>query len=158
MKKLTFSLILALGFGQIQAQNNTDAAGGLMSSSTGSASYSIGQLVCLNASSGGYSLAEGVQQAYEISETLGLDDSPWLKANLSVSPNPSTDLLKLSLPQDFAANLSYQLCHTDGRVQAEESIQQTECLINVAHLPTGMYVLHVKQAQKTIKTFKIIKK
>ena len=73
--KLTILFVLGLVF-LVQAQQTIPAAGHDISGSGGSVSYTIGQLVYTTNIGANNSLAQGVQQVYEIS-TLGGWWSQW---------------------------------------------------------------------------------
>ena len=70
-KALTLPLLLLIGHLAV-AQQSPVSAGGTASGSTGTISFSIGQLVDDTYSSGGNTITSGVQQPYEISDPLPL--------------------------------------------------------------------------------------
>ena len=73
---LSVTFLLGLGLTGLQAQEAVLASGGDTSGSGGSISYSVGQVVyTTNTGTSGYSVAEGVQQPYEISVVTSLDKS-----------------------------------------------------------------------------------
>ena len=65
--------ILFICFGNIYAQDNISTTGGNTVGS-GSVSYSVGQILTSSLTGGNYSLAPGVQQAFEISIVLSSPD------------------------------------------------------------------------------------
>ena len=66
-KKVKLSAVLLLGLTSLQAQTAIIASGGNASGSGGSMSFSVGQIVYNTNSGTNASVAEGVQQPYEIS-------------------------------------------------------------------------------------------
>ncbi len=65
--KLSAILLLGLGLTGLQAQTSVNATGGNASGSGGSASYSVGQVVYTTHTGTNGSVAQGVQQPFEIS-------------------------------------------------------------------------------------------
>lgn len=70
--KLSAVLLLGLGLTGLQAQTSVNATDGDVSGSGGSVSYSVGQVVYTTHTGTSGSVAEGVQQPYEISVVTGL--------------------------------------------------------------------------------------
>jgi len=69
--KLCALLLFGLGLTGLQAQESVNAAGGNASGSGGTVSYTVGQVVYTTKTGTNGSVAEGVQQAYEISDPTG---------------------------------------------------------------------------------------
>ncbi|MDD4385781.1 MAG: hypothetical protein PHD06_11460, partial [Bacteroidales bacterium] len=76
---LTFTFSLST----VQAQESLNATGGNASGSGGSAGYSVGQMVYTTHIGTNGSVAEGVQQPYEISIVIGIEEAKGI--NLLVS-------------------------------------------------------------------------
>ena len=70
--------------------------GGDAQSNGGSVSYTVGQITVQTSSNGNTSVAEGVQQPYEIL-TVGVDDYPQIALDAVVYPNPTDNLAQLRL-------------------------------------------------------------
>ena len=73
--KLSTVLLLGLGLTGVQAQTSVNATGGDASGGGGSVSYSVGQVVYTTHTGTSGSVAEGVQQPYEISVVTGLEEA-----------------------------------------------------------------------------------
>jgi hypothetical protein len=157
-KRLKFltTTVCMLSFVMAQAQTTVNTTGGNASGTSGSASYSIGQLVyTTNASSSG-SVAQGVQQPYEIL-TVGLNENE-PKISLSVFPNPVADNLILQLNELEQSTLTFQLCDAQGKQISKGQVTSKQTRINTASLATATYFIHVvNQENKKVQTFKIIK-
>jgi hypothetical protein len=153
--KLTALLLLGIGFNQVYAQQATTASGGDASGSGGSVAYSVGQIVYTTNTSSSGSVAQGVQQAYEISITTGLLETD-IKLNLSAYPNPTTNYLMLQI-DNFDKDLSYQLFDISGKLLESNTVAANSTTINMEQMQTGTYLLKVTQNNKLVKTFKIIK-
>lgn len=156
-KHLKISVLLAMllvSFG-LRAQVSVNAAGGNTAGDGGSVSYSVGQTVfSANAGANG-SVTQGVQQPYEIS-VLSVSENAE-NINLSVYPNPSTDYLYLT-SSDENSDLSYQLFDMNGRLLKSEKITENQTNIDMQGLVSATYFVKVNQGNKTVKTFKIIKR
>ena len=84
--------LLVCGLTTLQAQQAVVASGGTATGS-GTVSYSIGQVVYTTNSNSG-SVAQGVQQPYEISVLTGVKDAKDITLEFVVYPNPDDKKLK----------------------------------------------------------------
>jgi hypothetical protein len=158
-KELRLSTVLLLCFGMfgLQAQQVVTTSGGNASGSGGSVSYSIGQIVyTTNANSNG-SVAQGVQQPYEISVVTAIEEAKDINLICSVYPNPTTDFLTLKVMNYDNENLSYWLYDFNGNLLQNKKVEDNECNVSMQNLFSGTYILKVTDNNKVIKTFKIIK-
>jgi len=153
--KLSALLLLGIGFNQVYAQQATAASGGDTSSSGGSVAFSVGQIVYTTNTGTTGSVAQGVEQPYEISITTGLAETG-INLNLSAYPNPTTNYLMLQI-DNFDKDLSYQLYDISGKLLESNTIVANSTTIKMEQLATGSYFLKVTQNNTLVKTFKIIK-
>ena len=154
-KKTIFSVaFLLLGLGGLHAQESPTATGGEATGVGGSACYSIGQVVYTTNTGSNGSVEQGVQQPYEISATVGINESS-ISLEMSVYPNPTTNYLTLKV--EITKNLSYQLFDMQGKVIVSKKITDNTTTVVMESLPTSTYLLKVTDSNKTVKTFKIIK-
>ncbi len=158
-KRLKLSALLLFGFGLsgLQAQTSVNATGGDASGSGGSASYSVGQVVYTTNTGTNGSVAQGVQQPYEISVVTGIEQAKGINLELSVYPNPTTDYLTLEVKDFELSNLSFQLFDMQGKLLQKEKITSNQTRIVMSNLVPANYFVKVIQGDKEIKTFKIIK-
>jgi hypothetical protein len=157
LKKLLIAFCLIATVTTIQSQNTISATGGNASGAGGSASYTIGQTAyTTNAGSNG-SLAEGVQQPYEISEIVGIEQAGYTNLFCTVWPNPTNDLLNLEVELTEYENLFYQLYDVMGKKVDSRKLIDFKTTISMANLAPATYFLKVTDNQKVVKTFKIIK-
>lgn len=158
-KKTKFYVILLLGLGltTAKAQEAVINLGGNASSSAGTVSYSVGQLVFNTTSGSTGSVSQGVQQPYEISVVLGLEEAVGINLNLYAYPNPTTDFITLKVVNDDNNQLSYQIFDTNGRLLANKKVAGNETNIQLSNFVSATYFLKVFQNEKQVKTFKIIK-
>lgn len=158
-KQLKFIAILLLGNGLagLQAQEALHASGSYASGSGGSASYSAGQIVYTTDTGTNGSVAQGVQQPFEISIVTGIDIASEIDLCISAYPNPTIDFLILKLGNYNFSDLSYQLFDMQGKLIFIKNIESEQTTISMGNFTPGSYFLKLKQANKEVKTFKIIK-
>lgn len=154
---LSVLLFLGLGLATANAQETTVASGGNASGSGGSVSFSVGQVVYTTNSSTAGTVAQGVQQPYEISVVTSIAEKTAQNLNLQVYPNPTSEVLLLQIPDFDSQNFMYQLTDVNGKLIESKKITGETESINVLHLATATYFLKVIQNNSEVKTFKIIK-
>ena len=159
VKVLGVATLLACMFSlsTVSAQESVNATGGNASGSGGSASYSVGQVVYTTNTGTNGSVAQGVQQAYEISVVSAIEEIKGINLTISAYPNPTTDYLTLSIGEFEISNLSYQLYDMNGKLLQNEKITSDQTSIVMSNLVPSSYFVKVIQGNKEVKTFKIIK-
>jgi len=155
--KLSAVLLLGLGLSVLHAQETISATGGNALGSSGSVSYSIGQVVYTTNTGSNGSVAQGVQQPYEISVVIGLEKAKGINLTCTAYPNPTTDFLTLKVESYDKENLSYQLFDINGKLLASKILLENEATISMTNLVPATYFLKVNQGVKEVKTFKITK-
>jgi hypothetical protein len=156
MKKPYLFIALLLCAGLSYAQEAAVSAGGGATGTGGSASYSVGQVTYTTPTGSNGSMAQGVQQPYEISATTGIEVT---EVNLSfvAYPNPTKNNLTLSVGKLLSENLSFQLVNTVGKLIQEGRINTETISIKMEALPKAIYFVRVMDGQELLKTFKTIK-
>jgi hypothetical protein len=140
----------------LMAQKGTVASGGNALGTGGSASYSIGQTDYITASGAGGTITQGIQQPYEIYVITGIE-TYGINLSLSVYPNPTTDLVTLSVKNTSTEKMSYILSDVQGKIIRKEKLTDNETSIFMADLRKSTYLVKVLNNNKEVKTFKIIK-
>ncbi|MDF2438028.1 MAG: Protein of unknown function precursor [Bacteroidota bacterium] len=153
----SFALLLGIGLSGLQAQNAATASGGDASGTGGSLSYSIGQAVYTTAVGSSGSVAQGVQQPYEISVLTSIEHGQEIDLQLSTYPNPTTDFLNLRTGNLRVSGISYRLSDINGKLFKSGKAEGSETKILMADLRDAVYLLEVMENNKEVKTFKIIK-
>ena len=152
-------LILTIGLSWsdfAQSQQSSNAAGGDATGSGGSVAYSVGQIVYTTHTGSTGSVAQGVQQAYEIF-SIGINETE-LNSSLSLFPNPIVDNLTLQISDYNNEKLSYQLFDMQGKLLSKGQIIAQQTQIKTASLPPATYFIEVlNQENKQVQSFKIIK-
>lgn len=155
--KLSTILLLGLGLTGLQSQESVNATGGDAMGSEGAASYSVGQITYQIHTGTNGSVAEGVQQAYEISVETRIEEAREITLSVTAYPNPTTDFLALKVESERLKDLSYQLFDINGKLLQNEKITDIQTSIIMSNLVPATYFVIISQANKEVKTFKIIK-
>jgi len=158
---LSVIFVVFLGLSGLFAQEAIPVSGGDASGSGGSASFTVGQIVYTTNTGTTGSVAQGVQQAYEIFVITGNQEIKGINLTCSVYPNPATDFLKLNVKDFNREDLSYMLYDLKGKVLETNAVRNIETTINMGTLVAGTYFLKLVQLTDNspleIKTFKIVK-
>ena len=157
LKKWCVLLLLGFLFSGLQAQETIPAAGGDASGSGGTVSYSIGQLVYTTYTGTNGSVAQGVQQPFEISVISSIKTAKGINLKCLAYPNPVNDYLLLKVENYENRNLSYMLFDINGKLLENKKVTSNDTSILMIHLATSTYFLKVVDENQEIKTFKIIK-
>lgn len=155
--KLSIVLLLSLRLIGLHAQEAIPASGGNASGNGGSVSYSVGQMVYTTYTGTNGSIAEGVQQPYEISVVSGIEQTKNINLTCKVYPNPTSDFLILKVENYDNGNLSYQLFNISGKLLESKMLTGNEITISMENLVPATYFLKIINNQIEVKTFKIIK-
>ena len=132
-------------------------SGGNVTGSGGSVSYTVGQIAYSTITGAGGSVAQGVQQPFEISVVTALPEAKGISLICTIYPNPVTDKLTLKFENEFPLNYFAWLYDSQGLQIEEIKLVDNETSINMSKLVTGSYFLKVIHLDNEVKTFKIIK-
>jgi hypothetical protein len=155
--KIKLLSILFFGFshGAI-AQNGIVASGVKATGSGGTVNYSVGPIIFKKPN--GQPSTDGLQQPFEIL-TLSSDEFNTTSIELSFFPNPTAKELHLLLKNSGNEVFYFQLASLDGRtLVSAQKILSEDTIVNLEVHPQGIYFLQVTSGNKSIKTFKIIKR
>ncbi|NCA80989.1 MAG: T9SS type A sorting domain-containing protein [Sphingobacteriia bacterium] len=155
--KLSAVLLLGLGLTGLQAQTSVNATGGDASGSGGAVSYSVGQVVYTTNTGTNGSVAQGVQQPYEISVVTAIEEAKGINLSVSAYPNPTNDYLILDIPDFHLFPFTFSLYDMNGKLLQSEKITGNQTSIVMSNLLPATYFVKVIQGNKEVKTFKIIK-
>ena len=154
--KLIVVFFLGIGLSGLQAQTAIVATGGDATGTGGSISYSVGQVFYTTATGSNGSVAQGVQQPFEISIETGVEKTG-INLTASVYPNPTTNYLTLEVKDFELSTLHFQLYDLQGKLIQSKKITEAKTKIVMSNLLPAIYFVKVIQAKKEVKTFKIIK-
>jgi hypothetical protein len=144
------------GSSLVYAQESANSSGGKAIGVGGTVSYSVGQVFYTTNIGNSSSIAQGVQNAYEI-YSVGNEENN-LNISLIAFPNPTIDNLTLQIGNYNNEKLSYQLYDMQGKLKDSGQIMVKQTLINMSDLPVSTYFVNVlDQENKKVKSFKITK-
>lgn len=160
MKKIIFGfgLLLFMGFGsvQLQAQQAVVPAGGNASGSSGSVSYTVGQVFYQTKEGPSAYATEGVQQPFEIFNLTSVEDiehSP----GISIFPNPTSDYLIIELDESVNRSMNYAVFDVSGKQVDNQLLSGIRTAIPTADLSSGTYFIAIFREGEKINTFKVVK-
>ena len=143
------------------AQSVIVSAGGDVENSNGSVSYTVGQIAVETTVSdvGSVSVAEGVQQPYEI-QTVGVNNYPQIVLNAKVYPNPTENVAQLELNgfEVPEGGLRASLYDGNGKLLQTMTVTDDITTFQIGQYATGNYLLELKSGNSSLKTFKIVRK
>lgn len=138
------------------SQEAIPSSGGDASGVGGTLSYTVGQLVYTNNSGSNGSVAQGVQQPYEISTTVGIEITN-ISLDFIAFPNPTRGNIVLSIRDFNNEKLIYQLYDMHGKLLKSNKVIAINTTIDISELPVSIYFLNITNDSSIIKSFKIIK-
>ena len=153
---LIFSMFFL--FSSVHSQQAFLTSGGdSVGGSDGSFSYSAGQVFYNTYEGSGGRIIQGMQ--FLISETI-LSTFPFPESSIEaiIYPNPSDVSVVLILKNLPSATFSFSMCDLQGRSLVSGRLTNQRTKIPLTDFSTGSYVLKVKQNDRLIKTFQLLKK
>jgi hypothetical protein len=154
---LIMILLFILSGKELFAQEATITSGGNASGSGGTVSYTLGQLAFNFIDGANGSVAQGVQQPFEISAVTGIGEMVGINFAVSVYPNPTTNQLILKIASSDISGMEYRFFDFTGRLLESRLIKDKETNIATSPYAPSTYYLKVLRNNTEIKTFKIIK-
>jgi hypothetical protein len=154
---ITFILTISAS-SLLLGQQAVVSAGAEATGSGGTVSYSVGQVVYQTHTSTNGSVAEGVQQPYEISVLSSVKYVTDITLTCSAYPNPTADYLTLKIENYAFDNLRYQLFDMQGKLLESKIITFDQTNIPMNAFAPATYLLKVIHPNKEITTFSIIKR
>lgn len=137
-----------------------NTSGANATGSSGTVTYSIGQVFYTYIGQSVYNVAQGIQHE-ELEKTLTTpENNVEPKTEIFIFPNPTTDYVTINMEGLEVENgpRSYQLYDIQGRILKQNTINQSGTQINLTDLSSSIYILQVYLNNKVLKTFKILKK
>ncbi len=159
--KIQFLIVFLLFFHTattVNAQQALVSSGGNAQGTTGTVSYTIGQMAFNYYEEASGSVSQGVQQPYEIFLITGLEKASGISLDCMVYPNPVQDHLQLKIQGLESEKLRWSIYNLSGKLIKADQVSGSLSTIQVNDLVSGTYLLSVIDTKNsTIKTFKIIK-
>jgi hypothetical protein len=137
------------------AQQVLSSSGETGQNSSGSISYTLGELVITTQTNGTNAITQGFHQTQIIvTEIRELSDPCF---SISVFPNPTNDFVTLKIEKGEIRNMEFILFDTHGKFLLKEIVTDTEQKVSFKQLNPGSYFIKVVKDRTEIKTFKIVK-
>lgn len=144
---------LALSYGQTAIT----ATGGSASGLGGTVSYTIGQVTYQTFSNENNTIAQGVQQPYEISVVTATDNTEGIILEFKIYPNPAKEFIILTIKPYNDENFTYCLYDLNGILLLEKKIGSGMTEISMDSFTPSMYFLRIIKDNLEVKIFRIIK-
>lgn len=159
-KKLRILSILSLilfNIGSLQGQQAVVTTGGTATGTTGSVSYTVGQVAYQTYTGTGGTVQQGVQQPWEVSTPVAIANTEDISLLMNVYPNPTSGAFKLIVGTLENRNLRYRLYDMNGLLIQDRKIDSEETEIFLQDLSSTMYFLKIMNSNQEIKVFKIVR-
>jgi len=157
MKLLLFVSFLLCCPKTLFPQQTLAATGGKLSGSSGTICYTLGQISYTSVENNSCKITQGVQQPHEILVITGIPDDATNAIHCSVYPNPTSEYLTVKIEKSELRYIYLTLTKADGVTLLNQKITENETILLVNSLPSGIYILEIRDADKKIRSFKIIK-
>lgn len=151
-------LVSCLCLVSVHGQSTIPTTGGNATGSGGSVSYSVGQVTYRASEGTTGTVAQGVQQPYEISVVTAIENTEGIILEYKVFPNPAHEFIKLTIKPFDDGNFMYRLHDLNGILLKEKIIESEEIEISLESFTPSMYFLQVIKDNQEVKVFKIITK
>lgn len=156
--KLSIILFISISISGLHAQESIPSTGGKATGNGGNVSWTVGQVFCSTNMGENASIAEGVQQPFEISVVTAIEEAKGIALSIQAYPNPATDYLNLEVSNIEVSDMHFQLFDMHSKVLHTEKITDKKTKIYVNKLVSGYYHVKISQKGNELKTFKIIKR
>lgn len=149
---------ISLSITSIYAQQAISTSGKDITGSSGTISYTVGQVSYKIISGSLGTITQGVQQPIDISIVTQKKEAVNIAVECSVFPNPATDYLRLKTGNYNIEKLNYLLYDENGKLLEMKKIESNETNIVLCNFNSVVYILKVIDNNQIIKVLKIIKK
>lgn len=146
-------LLLSITSVFVFGQEVISSSGSSLSNDKYSIDFTIGEPIIQTVQTNSKMITQGYHQP-----TLVIIEAKQIDENFSASlfPNPATSFLNIEL--DAFEGVTFKLQNVDGKILAQERIQQNVTSVNVKNLERGIYLLKlVDQKDNKLKSYKFLK-
>ncbi len=160
MKRVIFITISLFGFGSSYSQSLTPevsaTSGDYYIGVDATLSWTIGESVVETFSGTNAVLTQGFQQPlYLVTSVEEAPDNPY---QISVYPNPTTDLINISVQSVDQASFNVELINLQGKRLYHQNIDSNNNTIDLKQYATGIYMLKIYTSDnKFLKSYRISK-
>jgi hypothetical protein len=151
--------IIILGFCLVvlsaKSQEVVSTGGDFHENSSGSISWTLGEAVTSTMEGGSSMLTQGFQQCrFEVNTLIQPEDPNW---GITISPNPAKDFILLRIEKTIPSESAYSVFDGLGNLIRSGKIISQTTKIDFSSISPSMYFIRVKEGDKLIQTFKIVK-
>lgn len=133
------------------------ATGNNGSSSSGTISYSVGQVAYTSSSASNISVNQGVQQPFEIFDLAGVVTQKTSKYNISLFPNPAENYITLTLDSLNVKELSFRIIDLSGKIMTQGVLIGPSTQIPVDRFAEGSYMVYILKRNELVHSFLLVK-
>ncbi len=149
-------LVFSITF--LQGQQAVVTTGGVATGTGGSVSYTVGQAAYQTYTGAGGSVMQGVQQPWEISTPVAVENTEDISLLMNVYPNPTSGAFKLVVGTLENRNLRFRIYDMNGVMLQDQKVDSEETEIFLQELSSSIYFLKIMDGNREIKVFKMIRK
>jgi hypothetical protein len=149
-------LLFLLGNTNLYGQKAIVSAGGKATNTSGSSSFTVGEIVYEEVNSSGGKSSSGVQLPFEIYVITSIGNLSNAVSAI-VFPNPSTDRIILKMDEPLTNKYSYVLYNSNGMMLSSNKVTVSSTEIPLTGYSKGIYILEVQSRGLKVKSFKIVK-
>ena len=158
IKRIFYVLLLcSYNLHFVTGQETIPATCGTATGTGGSVTFTIGQVTYNTYTGTSGSVAQGVQQPYEISVVTAIENTEYITLECIVYPNPTEGIIRLIIKSFDDDNMRFRLFDMNGVLLQDNKIEDKETKISMENLSAAVYVLKVIKDRIEVKTFKIVK-
>jgi hypothetical protein len=160
MKRIHFIFILTglilSAFCKIEAQQVIAPSGGTHQNTSGTLSFTLGELQIDTKTNANGIITQGFHQAnLTVTAIKELSDRDF---SIIAYPNPATNVVFVKTEKGNFKKLSYSLFDTNGKLLLKNSTKLNNAEVSFETFTPAVYYLQVTLDGKDIKTFRIVKK
>jgi hypothetical protein len=148
-------LILLIQSFQSIAQQVISCSGNSSKSASAQLSYTIGETVTNTFVGSEAILTQGFHQG--VIHLTAVESIELPAIEVSVFPNPATDIVKLKIFQKGQGNYSYSVFDMSGKKLIHKNFTNSETEISLGFLIPSTYLMKIYDEKRELKTFKIVK-
>ena len=130
-------------------------SGDFYENSSGSLSWTLGEVVIETLSETNFILTQGFQQS-KLTVTA-INDLQTSGIELSVYPNPTNSFLFIEVKTDKQRDLQINLFDLNGKLILQKKITGSKQTIHMQNYKPAIYILKVTEGNKEIRTYQIVK-
>lgn len=155
MKILTVVVLSLVGC-SMNGQESISTMGQDLSTSSGSLSFTLGQVSNETQDFSSSSLQEGVQQVYEDNSTFGIIKND-LEYEFDIYPNPFQDYILIQSQEDQLIGSNYSIYDMSGRIVLRGEINHSRTRINTQFMPSASYIINITSPENRSRSITIEK-